>query len=203
MSLNVADDGRSAVFEYNTEGINYPFEGQVDIMVSWANGYYSLGSTINFPMKWRGLKSWLVGYAMKMITEPYPSKSPIFQYYGKHKILTLPPCEVFEGQNYVYLTVDILHQNSYVLYVCNLPLRYDEGQDIFVRAAIIEDYFGPLKIKVSRLSDETRWSEFEDFEYDKNSFFITPIWVSKNNLLYQEVGNKYYEPTLEYYEGGK
>jgi hypothetical protein len=52
------------------------FNGEVKVSFSWGGGSRSLFSTLIFPEKWKELKSWLVGYAIRIAGTPLPFKMP-------------------------------------------------------------------------------------------------------------------------------
>jgi hypothetical protein len=82
------------------------------------------------PKKWEGFKSWIAGYAMKIMGTNLPIIAPTHFNYNGRVVRALPGYSGFANPC-VYLTIDTVHKDSYFLYISSKPLRYNLNTDTF------------------------------------------------------------------------
>ena len=164
----------------------------------------SISTKVVFPPKWPYLKSWIVGYAMKMMGSFLPPSAPIAYQYSND--LILPACDLFFKEKMpTCLARDPILSNVYYFY-----RTIDDSYSFIYN---LED--GTVSIKKDGENAEEAQTEIEilvykiDIATKKQSWFISqqniaiePIWTSCD--IKDKNGNvkiKTYKP-IPIYNGG-
>lgn len=167
--LTISEDNPPII--YTEDGMFtfiYPFTPGHARIVAQVGGSISVPSNAIFPSKWGGLKSWLVGYAIKMMGSFIPSSAIIAYQYNNDIILPVFDFQLMQKYKNLCITEDPVLQGVYYLYVTENELEYNVENGLTLIKGQASVYKLDKKINIWKADGE------------KENFYIEPIWTYRD-----------------------